>query len=134
MPAEHIWPALLNDQPRIALSARSKSASAKTMNGDLPPSSVTEGTTLAAAAWATLMPVGTEPVKVTWSMPGCPARAAPVPASPGTTFSTPGGSPHSSAIRPTSSGVRGASGEGLSTTVQPAASAGAEPRAVFWSG
>ena len=89
---------------------------------------------MAAAAWATLMPVATEPVNVTWSMPGCPASAAPVSPSPGTTFSTPGGRPHSSAILPISSGVSGASGDGLSTTVQPAASAGALPRAVFCSG
>ena len=89
---------------------------------------------MAAAAWATLMPVGTEPVKVTWSMSGWPARAAPVSPSPGTTFRTPGGRPHSRAILPISSGVSGASGDGLSTTVQPAASAGAEPRAVFCRG
>ncbi len=48
-------------------------------------------------------------------------RPAPVPF---TMFSTPAGRPTSSAIAPSSSSIRGVISEGLSTTVQPAASAG----------
>ena len=44
---------------------------------------------------------------------------------PATTFSTPSGSPASSAIRSSSSAVSGVSSAGFSTTVFPAASAGA---------
>src|SRR5882757_9884844 len=66
-----------------------------------------------------------EPVNATLSTPGCEARAAPaVSPKPGTTFTTPGGTPasrHSSARR---SGVNGASSAGFSTTVHPVASAG----------
>ena len=45
---------------------------------------------------------------------------------PATTFSTPSGSPASSAIRSSSSAVSGVSSAGFSTTVLPAASAGAD--------
>src|SRR5437660_1005935 len=44
---------------------------------------------------------------------------------PGTTFRAPGGRPAASAISPSSRAVRGVSWAGLSTTVHPAASAGA---------
>ena len=49
---------------RRPATARSRSASAKTMFGDLPPSSITTGTTLSAAILATAMPTSTEPVNV----------------------------------------------------------------------
>jgi hypothetical protein len=48
---------------------------------------------------------------------------------PGITFNTPGGRPHARAISPRRSAVIGASLDGFNTTVQPAASAGATPRA-----
>ena len=70
-------------------------------------------------------PVRCEPVNATLSTSGCAASAAPaVSPKPGTTLTTPGGTPasrHSSASR---SGVSGASSAGFSTTVQPVASAG----------
>src|SRR2546430_15944130 len=72
-------------------AARSRSASAKMMFGDLPPSSSVTGTTLSAAAFMMAIPVGTEPVKVMWLMPGWAAIAAPVSRPPVTTLNTPGG-------------------------------------------
>ena len=45
--------------------------------------------------------------------------------SPVTMFSTPGGSPAASATSPSTNVSSGVEGAGLSTTVQPAASAGA---------
>ncbi len=96
------------------------------MNGDLPPSSSETFFTSCAAAIITRRPVGTEPVKASlstsrWSVSGSPA-SLPVPE---TTFSTPRGRPISSAIPPSSRAVSGVSSEGFSTTVAPAASAGA---------
>ena len=68
-------------------------------------------------------------------MSGWLASAAPASDPvPGTTFSTPGGRPHASAISPRRSAVIGASLDGFSTTVHPAASAGATPRAPIWIG
>ena len=112
------------------LPARSRSASAKTMLGDFPPSSRVTGTTLSAAAFITAIPVGTEPVKVIWLIPGCPASAAPATSPrPVSTLKTPLGSPASSASSARRSVERTASSAGLATTVLPQASAGAIPRA-----
>ena len=80
-------------------------------------------------------PVAVEPVKAIFSTPGWRTRCAPatVPG-PGTTLMAPGGKPTSlasSAIRSAESGV---AESGLSTTVQPAASAGASFQVVIISG
>ncbi len=72
------------------------------------------------------MPTVGEPVNVTLSMSGWSTMAWPaVLPKPGTTLSTPGGKPASSAISPILSAVRGVISAGFSTTVQPQASAGA---------
>jgi hypothetical protein len=52
----------------------------------------------------------------------------------GTTFTTPAGTPASSSRRATASAVSGVSAAGLSTTVQPAASAGASLRVAIAAG
>ena len=71
-------------------------------------------------------PVAVEPVKATLSTPGWETRYAPVVGpSPGTTLTTPAGMPTSAASSARRSAVRGVAGSGLSTAVQPAASAGA---------
>ncbi len=70
-------------------------------------------------------PATVEPVKDTLSTPGCATRCTPVSVPPGTMFSTPGGSPASVAASPKTMASKAVSGEGLSTTGQPAASAGA---------
>ena len=111
------------------------SASAKTTFGDLPPSSITTGTTFSAAIFATATPTSTDPVKVSWLMPGWLASATPASLPmPGTTLRAPGGRPHARPISPRRRAVMGASLEGFTTTAQPAASAGATPRLPIWMG
>ena len=58
-------------------SAASRSASAKTICGPLPPSSSVTGQWRFAASCATHAPVAGEPVNEMCSMPGCAASAAP---------------------------------------------------------
>ena len=80
-------------------------------------------------------PVAVEPVKATFSTPGCLTRWAPtVVPGPGTTLIVPGGKPTSvasSAIRSAESGV---AESGFSTIVHPAARAGASFQVVIISG
>ena len=57
--------------------ALGRSASAKTMFGDLPPSSCDTRLTVSAAALATWMPALVEPVKDTMSTSGCADSGAP---------------------------------------------------------
>ena len=71
-------------------------------------------------------PVSVEPVNATLSTPGCLTRCAPTTLpSPGTTLTTPGGTPTSFASSARRSADSGVAESGFSTTVQPAASAGA---------
>ena len=71
-------------------------------------------------------PTSVEPVNVILSTPGWRTSAAPVTLpGPGSTLSTPGGNPASSASSPMRTAVSGVSAAGLSTTQLPAASAGA---------
>ncbi len=71
---------------------RSRSASANTSCGDLPPSSSVTGTTFSPRPACTSLPTPTEPVKEMWSTPGCAVSAAPASSpSPGTTLSAPVG-------------------------------------------
>ena len=125
MPALQICPEFANTAMPAPGTAASRSASANTTSGDLPPSSSDTRLRFPADACTIFCPVRCEPVNATLSTSGCEASAAPaVSPSPGTTFTTPGGMPaswHSSASR---SGVSGASSAGFSTTVQPVANAG----------
>ena len=93
--------------------------------GDLPPSSKDSGVRLSAAARATALAVGTEPVKAMRATPGWDTSAAPasVPM-PWTTLKTPGGMPASAVMSAKRLAVSGAHSGGLRTTVSPAASAG----------
>ena len=93
--------------------------------GDLPPSSSTVGTRLAAAARATWRAVSPPPVKVILSMAGWAVSAAPTAGPPVTTLITPGGNPASAVRSASISAVTGVSSDGLTTAVQPAASSGA---------
>ena len=95
-PAQQHWPWL----KKIALAApgiaASRSASANTMLGDLPPSSSETRLRLSAAAWTISLPTSVEPVNATLSTPGWAAIAAPaVSPKPVTMFTTPAGSPAS---------------------------------------
>src|SRR2546430_13736617 len=94
--------------------------------GLLPPSpSGTRFTVPAGSRWIT-WPTAVDPVKAILPTRGWRTSAAPAVApGPGTTFRAPGGRPAAGAFPPTSRAVGGVSWAGLSTTVHPAASAGA---------
>ena len=116
-------------------AARSRSASSNTICGDLPPSSSTHFTGRRAAACCTSVPTSVEPVKVTKSMPGWPASAAPASSPrPVTMFSAPAGRPASVAISAKRSADRQVSSAGLSTAALPIASAGATVRPIICAG
>ncbi len=92
----------------------------------MPPSSAVKGTRLAAAAAPIRRPVSGEPVNETRRSSGCATSAAPASSPiPWITLNTPGGSPASWASSASSEHDSGDHSAGLSTTVQPAASAGA---------
>src|SRR3954454_15792828 len=94
VPAVHTWPDAPQTPIVAAAAAASRSASGKTMNALLPPSSrPTRLTRLAAAAWIAA-PVATDPVNEIASTSRASTSAAPA-ASPRawTTLKTPGGGP-----------------------------------------
>ena len=90
---------------------------------------------VAAAPAAIERPTSVEPVKAIFATWGCSTRRRPhtLPG-PATTLTTPSGRPAPMAIRSNSSAVSGVSSAGLSTTVLPAASAGASFHAAIDSG
>ena len=106
--------------------AASMSASSNTMNGALPPSSIAGLTTLSAASCSSLRPTSVEPVNDTTRTRGsCSIALTTLPDErDGMTLTTPAGTPASSRIGISASMVSGVSDAGLSTTGQPAASAG----------
>ena len=61
----HTWPELLSPYEAAAFAARSRSASASTIIGSLPPSSRLTGVSVSAARAITFLPVATEPVNIT---------------------------------------------------------------------
>src|SRR6218665_593927 len=92
--ALHDWPELPMTPRTPAVTALLKSASARMMFGDLPPSSWCTRLTVWAALRATSMPARVEPVNDTMSMSGWLAIAAPtVGPSPFTRLKTPAGTP-----------------------------------------
>jgi hypothetical protein len=102
---------------------------------DLPPSSRATRLTVPAAISLTRRPARVEPVKDTMSTSGWAAMASPTTGPvPGTRLSTPGGRPTSSATSASTYADSGATSLGLSTTVQPAASAAATLATTWWSG
>ncbi len=131
---------MLEKQSRTpCLMAASRGAVSRIMLGDLPPSSCATRLTVSAAALATSTPARVEPVNDTMSMSGCPEIAAPTPGpSPLTRLKTPAGAPAdlhaASMISARMVASMGAISLGLSTTVHPAARAGATLQATWFSG
>ena len=120
------WPAWKNAPFTATDTAVARSASSSTMSGFLPPiSSCTRAPAFTAAA-ATDGPTSCEPVKLTASMSGDDASAAPsVEPGPITRLSTPGGRPARCTMSTSVHGDAGTSSAGLNTTQLPKASAGA---------
>ena len=121
-------------EQNIAAIARSPSSSST--NADLPPSSRNTRFTVALAAAMIWRPTGVEPVNDTTSTSGWVVSSAPTALSDDVrTFTTPGGMSVASAISlPSASVAHGVSGAPFSTTVQPAASAGASFASASWIG
>ena len=110
-------------------------ASSSTTNADLPPSSRQTFRMPAPATAATRLPAACDPVKLTMSISGCDAIASPTTRpGPDTRLNTPAGRPISRAASASWKALSGASSAGFSTTVQPAASAGAILHTTWWSG
>ena len=124
----HVWPAPPVNTPWVLTpaAALSRSASAKTMFGDFPPSSNASCFNVPALRCWMIRPVSLEPVKVMRPTPGCWTSASPASSpSPATTFTTPGGKPASTNSAHAASTEHDACSAGLSTTQLPAVSAAA---------
>ncbi len=133
-PAQQTWPWLNQIASTTPSTAASRSASGKTMNGDLPPSSSVSFLPEPAVWRRISLPTSVEPVKAILSTSGWPTIAAPVSPSPVTMLTTPFGRPISSQILAKASAVSGVYSAGFRTTVLPAASAGAIFHASMRSG
>ena len=107
-------------------TAASRSASSKIRNGALPPSSIDTLSTLSADWAISLRPTSVEPVNDSFRSRGSPMIGAEIALDdePVITLSTPGGSPHSSSSCASASIESGVCWAGLTTIVQPAATAG----------
>ena len=91
------WPEVPNADQTMPSTARSRSASSRTMIAFLPPSSTWRCLSRSAAAFATVMPVSREPVNVMTGTSGWRTSAAPASSpKPWTMLTTPSGMPASS--------------------------------------
>src|SRR5579859_2146347 len=114
--------------PASCCAVVSTSTSSKTTAAPLPPSSSLHGTRLRPQASPIFLPTSGDPVNDIRLIFGWFASAAPAfGPSPITTLSTPSGRPASAASFPTNNELSGVTSDGLTTTVLPAASAGAMP-------
>src|SRR5690348_17631776 len=105
------------------------------MFGDFPPSSSVTRFTVSAACLTMILPTAALPVKAILLTSGCGTSGAPqVSPKPVMMLTTPGGRPTSASQFAISSAVIGVCSAGLSTQVQPAASAGASFQAAINSG
>ncbi|SHS50881.1 Uncharacterised protein [Mycobacteroides abscessus subsp. abscessus] len=118
------WPAFISPENTSIGSAAARSASSSTMAADLPPSSSVTFLRFFAAISAISLPTAVLPVKLNTSTSGLLVSARPVSAPPGTTDSTPSGTPASANTSARMKLDSGVSAAGLSTTVQPARNAG----------
>lgn len=119
------------------VAACSRSASSKMMKGQLPPSSRVTFFNPSAQIFATSLPTRVLPVKVTFFTRGClqraSLRAGVLSRLVVKTLKQPFGKPAFSANVANVRMDRGVSGEGLTTTVQPAAKAAPTLRRIILS-
>ena len=117
-------------------TAASRSASAKTTKGALPPSSMATFSTRSAQRRSRIRPTSVEPVNETIRVARWAVAASnhPPASAVGTTLTTPAGTPASCNRSATRSAVKGVSLGGLITTALPAASAGATFRVIIAAG
>src|SRR5258707_1407717 len=130
-----VWPMLRYFETMAPPTAASISASSNTTNGALPPSSSPSFFTPTAACWYRILPTSVDPVKPTKRTAGCSHKTLPIAEElPVRMLNTPFGTPAFSASATSASAVSGVSLAGLSTTVQPAASAGGNLPGVIGEG
>ena len=125
-PATQVWPAppVKTAAVLAPIVALSRSASAKTMFGLLPPSSKARGLRVGAERSVMRRAVWVEPVKAILRTSGWRTRASPTTSPrPLTTLTTPGGKPAASKSGAIARIEADACSAGFSTTVFPAASA-----------
>jgi len=134
LPAQHTWPWLKKMPLTMPSTAWSMGASSKTMLAALPPSSRVAFLRVPAIAFAISRPTPVEPVNATLSTSGCRTSAWPVSPAPVTMLTTPGGRSACCRISANSSADSGVVSAGFSTTVLPAARAGAIFHASMSSG
>ena len=133
--ALQVWPELRKHFATPSVTACSRSASSRITSGDLPPSSSATGLTPAAASSDTRRPARVEPVNEIMSVSGWETIASPTTGPvPVTRLNTPSGSPTASQISASTNALSGTISLGLTTTVQPAAIAGATLLAIWCSG
>src|SRR6185503_6809073 len=130
-----VCPALRYFEAMAPCTALSRSASSKTTNGALPPSSRPSFLMVGAHCAISTRPISVEPVKVSMRTRGLEVSSLPITlALPVMTLNTPLGMPARSASTARASAVNGVSEAGLHTTVQPTASAGATLRVIMAAG
>ncbi|MCY1241314.1 hypothetical protein D9M72_542080 [compost metagenome] len=130
-----VWPALRYFDTIAPSTAASRSASSNTMKGALPPSSIDTFLMVDAVCAISTRPTSVEPVKVSLRTSGLLLISPPMAlADPVTTDSTPAGMPARSASATSASAVSGVCDAGLSTMVQPTASAGPALRVIIAAG
>src|SRR5690606_32129663 len=116
-------------------TAASRSASSKTRNGALPPSSMDTFLTVRAHCSMSSLPTSVEPVKVSFRTIGLDVSSPPMArAEPVMQLNTPFGMPARSASSHNASAEYGVKVAGLSTMVQPAARAGPALRVIMAAG
>src|SRR6267154_1759050 len=120
-----VWPAFLYFEAIAPLTAISMSASSKTMNGALPPSSSETFLTVPAHCSINSLPISVEPVKVSLRTIGFEVISPPISVAPPVTQEkTPFGTPARSASSQSAKAEKGVAVAGFNTIVQPAARAG----------
>src|SRR3954447_18029680 len=130
-----VWPALRYLAAIAPSTARSRSASSNTMKGALPPSSIETFFMVEADCCMRSLPTSVEPVKVIFLTVGLEVSSAPISrAEPVTMLTAPSGTPACSHSTPQARAEKGVCEAGLSTIVQPAASAAPSLRAIMEDG
>ena len=130
-----VWPVLRYLEATAPSTAASMPASSKTMKGALPPSSSEIFFTVEADCCISSLPISVEPVKVTFRTSGFDVISPPMaPALPVTMLRTPSGTPARRASSASAKAESGVMVAGLTTIVQPAASAGAALRVIMAAG
>mmetsp|Transcript_16125 Transcript_16125/g.34861 ORF Transcript_16125/g.34861 Transcript_16125/m.34861 type:complete len:265 (-) Transcript_16125:76-870(-) len=131
--AQQTCPALKSELATASLAALSRSASANTTMGSLPPSSRTNRFRFCAHFSMIRFPTALLPVIATIWTSSLDTNCSPTLPSPWTICRTPSGSAEASA-ETYSAPVRGVTSEGLTITVLPAASAGTARKGISPAG